>query len=254
MQKTLQLVRIFGRNDVKLISRDHFLVFMFCFVVFIALFLRLGLPWLNTHLADSGVLPNETITSSLADFYPMLVAFFVLFQGALLAGAIFGFSLLDEKDDDTIKAMLVTPVSFNTYVTYRIAVPTLIAFLIVVIEMLVINLSLVPFWQLLLIAAGASLTGPITALFYAVAAENKVQGFAIAKFVGLAGWVILLGWFVAEPWQWLFGVFPPFLVSKAYWMALAGNGWWPLALILGIILQAGMLALLVKAFNKVAYR
>lgn len=249
----LQLVRIFGRNDVKLISRDHFLVFMFVFVVIIAMALRFGLPWLDAHLAKSGVLPNDEIAKSLSDFYPMLMAFFVFFQGPLMAGAIFGFSLLDEKDDDTIKAMLVTPVPFNTYVMYRISVPMVIAFLIVVFQMLVINQSLIPFWQLLLISAGASLTGPIAALFYAVTAENKVQGFAIAKFVGLAGSIILLGWFVAEPWQWLCAIFPPFVICKAYWMALAGNDLWPAALALGILLQCGLLAILVKRFNKVAY-
>lgn len=60
-----------------------------------------------------GVLPSETLTSTLADFYPMIVAFMVIFTGALLAGTIFGFMLLDEKEDNTIKAMLVTPVSFH---------------------------------------------------------------------------------------------------------------------------------------------
>ena len=87
-----------------------------------------------------------------------------------------------------------------------------------------------------------------------MAAENKVQGFAIAKFVGLAGWIILLGWFVAEPWQWLLGLFPPFLVSKAYWMVIAGDSLWPLALVLGIMLQIGLLYILIRRFNKVAYQ
>jgi fluoroquinolone transport system permease protein len=249
----LELVRKFGRNDVKLISRDHFLVMMFFFVVLIAIVLRFGLPWLNGHLAKSGVLPNDSVAKSLSDYFPMLLAFFVIFQGPLIAGAIFGFSLLDEKEDNTIKAMLVTPVPFGRYVMYRISVPTVISFLIVVFMMLFINQSLVPLWQLILIAAGASFTGPIAALFYAVTAENKVQGFAVAKFIGLAGWVILLGWFVTGPWQWLFGLFPPFLISKAYWMALTGDNLWPVALVFGIVLQAGLLGILAKRFNKVAY-
>jgi fluoroquinolone transport system permease protein len=252
--QVLQRVRKFGRNDVKLICRDHFLVFMFFFVVLIALVLRFGLPSLNNHLMNTGILPSEKLPKSLADYYPMLIAFFVVFQGPLIAGAIFGFSLLDEKEDNTIKAMLVTPVPFSTYLIYRISVPTVISFVIVVFMMLFINQSLVPFWQLILLSAGASLTGPIATLFYGVTAENKVQGFAMAKFVGVAGWTVLLGWFVADPWQWCFGLFPPFLISKAYWMALAGNSWWPAALVLGIVLQIGMLTLLANRFQKVAYR
>ncbi len=249
-----QLVRIFGRNDVKLISRDHFLVIMFGFVLLIALVLRFGLPWLNGYLADRGILPGGNVLRSLEDFYPLILAFMVVFQGPLIAGAIFGFSLLDEKDDRTIQAMLVAPVPFGRYVAYRVAVPTVISFVIVVLEMWLIGQALASAWQLVLIAAGASLTGPIAALFYAVAAENKVQGFAIAKFVGLSGWVILIGWFIAEPWQWLCGLFPPFLISKAYWMALQANAWWPAVLLLGIVLQSLMLVWLVRQFQRVAYQ
>ena len=96
--------------------------------------------------------------------------------------------------------------------------------------------------------------GPIFALFLGTFAKNKVQGFAYGKFVSIAGWIILVGWFVPEPWQWLFGLFPPFWISKAYWMAYAGNGFWWIALIIGIILQLGTVWLLAKQFEKVAYR
>ena len=250
----IQLVRKLGRNDAKLIGRDRFLLFMLAFVLYLAVALRFGLPWANTYLAEQGVLPSETVANTFADFYPMIVAWIVIFTGALLAGTIFGFMLLDEKEDNTIKAMLVTPVSFNQYVLYRIGGPTVLAFFIVSGMMLFIDQALVPLWQLLLIAAGASLTAPIAALFYATFAENKVQGFAVSKFVGIAGWLIILGWFVAEPLQWLFGLFPPFLISKAYWMALEGQGLWWAALLGGIVLQAGLLFLMMQRFNKVAYR
>ena len=150
--------------------------------------------------------------------------------------------------------MLVTPVSFHQYVLYRVAGPTVLAFFIVAGMMLFIDQAMVSLWQLLLIAAGASLTAPIAALFYATFAENKVQGFAVSKFVGVVGWLIILGWFVAEPLQWLFGLFPPFLISKAYWMALEGQGLWWVALLGGMVLQAALLFLMMQRFKKVAYR
>ena len=246
-----QLVLKFGRNDVKLIGRDHFLVFMFFFVLYIAIALRFGLPWLDSYLAENGILPSESVPMSFADFYPLLVAFMAVFQGSLIAGTIFGFALLDEKDDDTIKAMLVTPVPLSRYVMYRVAVPIVLAFFTVIAMVLFIGQALIPLWQLILISTGASLTAPIATLFYGIFAENKVQGFAMAKFVGIAGWAILLGWFVDEPLQWLFGLFPPFWISKAYWMAYYGNNLWWLALIVGIILQAGLIYLLIQRFNKV---
>ena len=250
----IQLIGKLGRNDVKLIGRDRFLLFMFFFVLYLAVALRFGLPWANTYLAQQGVLPSETVAMNLADFYALIVAWLVIFTGALLAGTVFGFVLLDEKEDHTLKAMLVTPVPFHQYVMYRVGGPALLAFFIVVAQVLFINQALVPLWQLLLISAGASLAAPIAALFYATFAENKVQGFAVSKFAGLAGWLIILGWIVAEPWQWLFGLFPPFWISKAYWMALEGHGLWWVVLIAGMVLQTGLILLLVQRFNKIAYR
>ena len=253
MQMT-QLARALGRNDVKLIGRDRFLLMIFGFALYIAVALRYGLPWLNTYLADKGVLPSETLAQSLADYYPLIVVFMAVLQGAMMSGVIFGFMLLDEKDDNTIKAMLVTPVPLNHYVLYRVMLPSLLGFLIVVGMVLFIDLVLLPLWQLVVIAAGASLVAPITALFYAIFAENKVQGFAVAKFVSLITYVVVWAWFVPEPWQWLFGLFPPYWICKAYWMALDGHGLWWLALLLGIVLQAGLLLVMVHRFKKVAYR
>ncbi|WP_406657510.1 hypothetical protein V7O62_02850 [Methanolobus sp. ZRKC2] len=253
MQVT-KLIRSLGNNDFKLVGRDSFLLFMFLFAGIIAVVLHFGLPWLNIHLTETGLLPREGIATSLEDLYPLMVAFFALFNGALLVGAIFGFILLDEKDDNTIKAMLVTPVPLNQYLGYRVAVPALMGFLIITAMAGFIGLALLPMWQMLLIIAGASLTAPIVALFFATFAENKVQGFALSKAGGIAGWTILLGWFLPEPWSWLMGLFPPYWISKAYWMAYEGNGLWWIVLIIGIILQLALIKLLIKKFNQAVYR
>lgn len=253
MQLT-QLVRTLGPTDLKLLGRDRFLLVLLGFIVYIGVLMRFGLPWLNTYLAANGVLPSETAALHLSDVYPMLVAFFAIFDGALIAGTVSGFMLIDEKDDRTLQAMLVTPVPFRQFVLYRVGVPAVMSVFIVTALVLFIGQALVPLWQLLLIAAGASLAAPMVALFYAIFSANKVQGFAMAKFVGIAGWVILVGWFIDEPWQWLFGLFPPFLVSKAYWLAFAGDARWWLALVAGIVLQLGMLWVMVRRFHAVAYR
>ena len=253
MQMT-QLIRNLGRSDAKLLRRDRFPLFMFGFVIYIVVALRLLLPWANGYLTENGILPNETIALSLSDFYPMLVAYMAIFTGALMVGTVIGFMLLDEKDHQTLHAMLVTPVSLDQYVLYRVGLPVVMAFVIIVGMVLGIGQALVPWWQLLLIAAGGALTAPITTLFYATFAENKVQGFAYAKFTGVAGWIIMLGWFVPPPYQWLFGLFPPFWIAKAYWMAFAGQPLWWLALIVGIVLQLALIRWLMSLFNKAAYR
>lgn len=249
-----QLVGKLGRSDVKLIGRDSFLVFMFLFAITIATILRYGLPWLDGYLAQQGIMPGGYIPVRLADVFPMLVAYMGLYTGALLVGTIFGFLLLDERDHHTIRAMLVTPVPLRHYLGYRVGLTAVLAFIIILFMVLFINQSLLPMWQLLLIVAGASLTAPIVMLFFATFAANKVQGFAYSKFAGISGWTILIGFFVAEPWQWLIGLYPPFWVSKAYWLALNGRSSWWLALIIGIILQLGMIRWFMERFKKVAHR
>ena len=253
MQMT-QLVGKLGRSDMKTIGRDRFLIFMFLFAVYIAVTLRYGLPWLNSYLIDNNVMPSDRITISLADLYPMLVAYMGIYTSALLVGTVFGFVLLDEKDQHTLRAMLVTPVPLNRYVIYRVGGPAILAFFVIIGSVLCINQALLPLWQLTLIAAGGALTAPIISLFFATFAENKVEGFAYSKFGGVSGWAFLLGWFVAEPWQWLIGLYPPFWIGKAYWLALEGRSLWWFALVMGIVLQCGLIYLLIQRFNKAAYK
>lgn len=249
-----QLVTRLGRNDAKLIGRDSFLIFMFLFAAIIATVLRFGLPALNSYLSETGIMPGETIPLSLADVYPMLVAYMALYTGALLVGTVFGFMLLDEKDQNTLRAMLITPVPLSKYVAYRLGMSAVFAFVIVLGMVLIINQALLPLWQMILLAAGGALAAPIVTLFFAVLAENKVQGFAYSKFGGISGWFIMIGWFIPQPWQWLFGLFPPFWIAKAYWLALEGSSWWWLALLVGIVLQLALIRWFVQRFNKVAYR
>lgn len=252
--QTRHLVRHLGRLDRKLAGRDRFVLLMFGLAVYITLVLRFGLPWLDGYLRAEGILPNETFAFALADLYPMIAAFFALFQGALIAGTIVGFMLLDEKEAGTLQVMLTTPVPFATYLGYRVAVPTLLAWVMVLVMAYGLGQALLPLGPMLVLASGAALTAPIIALFYAIFAENKVQGFAMSKFVGLFGWTILGGWFVAEPWQWLLGLFPPFLISKAFWMAHAGaDGWW-LAWALGVGLQLALVYGLMQGVRRVLYR
>ena len=104
-----ELVSRLGRNDARLIGRDRFLIFMFAFAAYIAIALRYLLPWADGYLREQGVMPGDTIPIPLSDVFPMLVAYLGIYTGAMLVGTIFGFMLLDEREHNTLLAMLVTP-------------------------------------------------------------------------------------------------------------------------------------------------
>ena len=248
------------RSDVRLIGRDRLLGFLLAMVVVVGVAGVLVLPVLDTKLAAAGVLPGADTTLRFSDTFPMFVAFIGLWQAALMPGTIFGFMLLDEKEDDTLTAMQVTPVPLDRYLAYRVALPTVLAFaFILVLEptlatVLRADQGQLSWGQRIPVALAASLVAPTTALVLSIFAANKVQGLAFTKFTGIAGLVILFGWFVPLPWQWALGLFPPFLVTRAYWMALAGESFWWAVLALGLALELGLLLTLVRRFRALVVR
>lgn len=247
MQLTKVMPRL-GRNDAKLVRRDSFLLYLLGYSLGMATIMRFAVPYLNGYFAESQVLPFP-----LSDIYPMFFVWTATLLGAGLPGAIFGFLLLDEKEDNTLKAMLVTPLPPSLYVAYRVAVPTLIGVVMTISVVLIAGIAVPPWWQLILFALAVSLFAPISALFYAVYAENRVQGFALAKFPGILSMVLTISWFVPEPFQFLFGILPVYWPVKAYWMALEGNPVWIGAWLLGIVLQAAVILFLARRFQEVAY-
>lgn len=247
--RLLKVLGTLARNDARLIGRDSFLLGMSGFAIGMAVLLRFALPWL-AELADA----NPDLGLNARDFFPLLIGYMVVFQGAMLGGVIIGFILLDERDDNTLKALLVTPLPLAYYLAYRLLVPSVIGFILVVSEMLIVNQSLIPLIQLLPIAAVASLVGAASALFLASFASNKVEGFAMLKIIGGSGLLLFAAWFLAMPVQLLVGLFPPYWAVKAYWMAQAGDPNWPLALGIGILAMSALLGVLVRRFWQVVYR
>ena len=62
---------------------------------------------------------------------------------------------------------------------------------------------------LIKLCALAGLGAPLFMLFLAATASDKVQGFAIAKFIGLRGLLMLVGCFLPSLLEWLPALFPP---------------------------------------------
>ena len=242
------------KNEFKLIRRDIILIALAVFVVYLAVVLKFLLPWLNNYLAIQGFLPNETMLNSLSHYYPLILSFLILYTGALLGGTIFGFLILTEKDDNTLQAMLVTPISPKQYLQSRIIVSTGVTFVIIMFIYYVVNLEPLTFGEILLVSLGGATTAPLIMLFLAILADSKLQGLSYSKFLSFGGFLIIISWFFKEPGQWMFGLFPPYWISKAYWAALDGHSVWYSYLAAGIILQVIVTIFLAKQFIKRVYK
>lgn len=247
MQLTTVMTHL-GRNDRRLISRDSFLLGMSLYIFVMAGIMRYAIPWINDLIADT-----PAFTFNLADYYPVLIGY-MLYVGALLAGMIIGFIVLDERDDNTLKALMVTPMSLRQYMWYRLLVPAVIGFVFVLAMFLLINLEVPALWQMILLAIVNGMTASWIMLIFAIFAQNKVQGFAVQKVLGTVGLILFGSWFFAAPLEYLTGIFPTYWFLKSYWLMLESDPGWMTFMVIGIVYNAAIIWFLLKRFEKVAYQ
>lgn len=241
----LRTAAALARNDFKLIRRDSFLVSALIYILALAALARIYLPVLRRYLADRGV--------DLEPFYPLIASYMAVMLGAMMVGIFFGFLLIDERDEHTLAALLVTPLPLRTYLGYRVGLPVILAVPLILVLFAILDLALLPAWQLLLVALAGAPLAAITTLFLPSFADNKVQAFALAKILSGSAMLPVAAYFLDEPWQFLAGVYPPYWVLKAFWTASAGgSGWW-LFLIVGAAGSTALTAWFMGRFERLAH-
>lgn len=200
--------------DWKTIRRDSLLLWVPLFPFVLALFLRQALPALNGLLA--------TWQFSLAPYYSLFLCGLLLLVPQM-SGLLVGFLLLDERDERTLQAIQMTPVPTSTYLLYKLSLPLMLGFVSTLLSLPLSGFVTLRWWQALLVVPICALLGPITALFLVAFADNKVTGLAVFKLMNGVLMLPLVAFFVAEPWQWLFGLLPPYWTMKAVWMMQKGE-------------------------------
>jgi fluoroquinolone transport system permease protein len=237
------VLRAFGTADLKSVRRDSLLVYMLAIPPLMVLLARLILPWATDYLL-------ERFSFDLGPYYPMLLSFFFVLQIPALFGVLVGLLVLDERDDDTLTALRVTPISMTGYALYRGGAAVLLSFLYVLVTLPLSGLmspSLLP-----AVAPAAILSGlmaPVFALMLATFAANKVEGLALMKALSIFMLGPLAAYFVDSNWQLLFGILPSYWPAKAFWVAGEDGNFWPYVLI-GLAYNLSLLALLVRRFRE----
>ena len=243
----IQVFKSLGPIDAKNVRRDSLLNWMMLIPVISALVIRWGLPPLTR-----GILTRYGF--DLTPYYPVIMSYFFVLMTPLLFGVVIGMLLLDERDDRTLSALQVTPLSLNNYLVYRIATPMVLSILLMFVIYPITNVGILNLSSLLIAAIVAAPIAPIFALALASVAENKVQGFALMKASGALLMPPIFAFFVQSQWEMAFGLFPSYWPIKVYWMLEAGQpGVWLYALI-GLAYQGILLTLLLRRFNKIMHQ
>ena len=239
-------IRGLGPIDTKSVMRDSMLRWMFVLPILVALLMRWGVPGVASRL-------QSQIGFDLEPYYVLITSLMILIS-PMLIGVVIGFLLLDERDDGTLQALRVTPLSITGFLVYRLTIPMAMG---VVLTMVVIPLTgLVEYHPLALLVAaiGAAPFGAIYALFLPSFANNKVQGFALMKGAGILSYPPIIAYFLPLVWQWVMGIVPTYWPIKVFWMLAAGEKGWIPYFMVGVIYQAGMLTALLQRFKVVVGR
>jgi fluoroquinolone transport system permease protein len=239
-------IKTLGPVDLKNIHRDPLLRWFILLPVLIAAALRWGVPWLASTILNQF---NFDITP-----YYVLITSFITMTMPLLVGTIIGFLLLDQRDDRTLHALAVTPLSLKGYLAYRIAAPLMISIALSIVVVRFSGMVEIGFESLLIASICAAPLAPLVALFLGAFAQNKVQGFALSKGSGIILVPPLAAWFIPLPWQLLFGISPTYWPVKVFWMAAGGERLLWTAALAGIGYQVVLLVLIMKRFERVSSR
>ncbi len=239
----VQALRALGPIDLRGVRRDSTLSWMVFVPLVSALALRWGLPPLSARLL-------ERYDFDLTPYYPALLAYFFVVMTPVVFGTLIGFLLLDEKDDKTLTALQVTPLSLNGYMAYRITIPVLLTLLMMFVIFPLSMLDDLPLLHILITALAAAPLSPLFALYLASMAQNKVQGFALMKLSGFLLLVPIFAFFTSSGWELAFGLIPTYWPMKVYWMLTSGQteDVWVYVLV-AVLYQSAVTALFAKRFN-----
>ena len=214
---------------------------------FFAVFFRFALPWVRDLIL-------ARFDFDLEPYYIVVMSYGFVIGIPVIFGLVLGFLLLDERDDGTLIALQVTPLTTNSYLAYRVSIPMIISVILTVITFPLAGLSDLPLWQVFVVSLLAAPMAPIFALVLAALAENKVQGFALMKGLGMVLVLPLFAFFIDSWWQIIFGLIPTYWPLKVFWMfSLDEPGVWVYALV-GLLYALLILAVLMRRFNRILHR
>lgn len=238
-----RILAAFGSNDLKSVRRDSLLLGIILAPWLFVIPVRLLVPSLTDLLITR-------YNFNLANFYPLILSFVFLLNIPLLFGVLMGFLVLDERDENTLTALRVTPISVMGFVAYRVLMATLISILynLVCLPLTgLISMSVLP--QVISITFVSSLFAPVLSLFLVSFANNKVEGLAFAKGLGVLVVGPLVSYFIDSQWQLMFGILPTYWSAKAFWLALEGQPYL-FYLLVGLIYHLLLLFWFLQRFQK----
>lgn len=184
------------KAELRNMTRDRMYVFFFLYPVILGIIGYFLVPYLRTTVGEGNLLPD-------------IVAMLLILMTGYIYGALTAFTLLDDKDDNVLISLKVTPISVKLYVIVKLFVSFVFGFIATIAIILATGfLANSSFWIILLISIVGALQAPGVALIVNSFSDNKVEGFVIMKMTALILIFPVVAFFV-QSWQEVFLIFAP---------------------------------------------
>jgi fluoroquinolone transport system permease protein len=156
------------KNELKNIMRDPMYIF---FAVYPFVF---------------GTIGYFTIDLINDDTWASMVVMLLIVMTSYIYGALTGFTLLDDKDDNVLLSLKITPINTKMYVFVKLMMSYVFGLVATIIVVYATGfLSESSFGFILLVATVSSLQAPFLALVVNSFAGNKIEGFVVMKATGI---------------------------------------------------------------------
>jgi len=265
MQKYMALLKY----ELKTIFKDSMGLFMMFYPLLMLFITGFLLP---------EILARTTTPDSNASAITLLIGFVVTLSiGGYIMGVMLGFSLLENKDENTLQNIAASPVRISGYTLFKTTYTYFLALIgnwvmvgglkliasskyQVTYQSVTIGLlDQITWGHVAIYAFVSSLIVPAVALVVAAVAKNKIEGFAFMKSGGLVIMMPLLALLnVFLDWkQYLLGIFPNFwyvkpLLNIALSLEQEANMSFYLYMVIGAIYTIGLSFLTYRLFMKKA--
>lgn len=205
----MKAIRLCFLQMIAALRRDMML-FAACLIPILAgFFFRFAIPFSEAVLTDHFQIPEiispyyKLIDLCLAMLSPVMFCF----VSAMIS--------LEEADERTATYLFITPLGKTGYLSARLGVPAIVAFLITVFLFPAFKLTAFSLATTLLLAIGATLQGMIIALLVLTLSSNKLEGMAVAKLSALTIVGAGIPFFIKDNIQYALFLFPSFWIGKA---------------------------------------
>ncbi|MDI6623526.1 MAG: hypothetical protein QME55_02255 [Brevundimonas sp.] len=205
--------------DLRRVTRDPLMAGIIAAPLAVALIFRFAVPDAETLQATLAAYLGEDLGASLARAAPLLLMSLLTAIAPGMVGAVYGLLLVGERDERTMMALRVMPVSFARYLAARLFTPLAFSVGVTIVAYPVAGLAPLPVTTVALIAIVNAISAPVVALAMAAIARNKMAALAVMRVANSVLALPVLAYFAVPPMLYLAWLSPAYWQMKSLWLA-----------------------------------